>query len=291
MSGNVADRIEGSYNIGRSRLLSGKPYESLRFYAKAMQLSLNEQIIESVLNSIDRLAVHDQLLGYDWIRKLLLIGLAAKYPATGSGKVALEQVKKIASKPYHLLKGPIVIVAGGCSSEVEAQMRNYQGLILEAFRDLKGTIISGGTTSGISGLIGEAQQTYPNTIRTVGYVPKTKTDFLDKRYNEIRFTDGEKFSPIEPLQYWIDILASGIKSSDVKLLGIDGGRISAIEYRTALALGAQVAIVKGSGMEADKLLLDNDWNNSKNLISMPNDPKTVWAVIQTKTKGSHKSEV
>jgi len=49
-----------------------------------------------------------------------------------------------------------------------------------------------------------------------------------------------------------------------------------------LALGAQVAVVKGSGMEADKLFLDDDWNKSKNLISMTNDPVTVWAFIQAR---------
>ena len=50
---------------------------------------------------------------------------------------------------------------------------------------------------------------------------------------------------MEPLQYWIDIVGSGIKAGSVKLLGINGGKISAIEYRIAIAFGAQVAIIKG----------------------------------------------
>lgn len=280
MSDNAADKVKGSYKMGMSCLLSGKPYESLSFYAKAIQISLNERVIEAALNSIDKLTVHSQLLGFDWVRKLLLIGLAAKFPTTDAGKATFEQVKKIASTPYQPLENPVVIVAGGCSSEVEAQMRTYQGLIFEAFHDFKGTIISGGTTSGISGLVGEAQQKYPNTIRSVGYVPKTKTDLMDKRYSEIRFTDGEKFSPIEPLQYWVDIITSGNTPSGVKLLGINGGRISALEYRVALALGAHVAIVRGSGLEADKLLSDNEWNSSGNLVTVPNDSMSVWAFIR-----------
>jgi hypothetical protein len=285
MSGNTKQTPLAVYENCKAYLLSGEPHESLRACAKALQISLKEQDVELAFNSINGLAEHDQLPGYDWVRKLLLIGLAAKFSEADDENAALDQVKQFASTPYQPLKGPIVVVAGGCSSEVEDQMRTYQELILETFRDFKGTIISGGTTSGISGLIGEAQQKYQNTIRTVGYVPKTKTDLVDKRYSEIRFTDSEKFSPIEPLQYWIDIIASGIKSSDVKLLGINGGRISAIEYRIALALGAHVAIVKGSGLEADKLLLDNDWNNSKNLIPVSNDPATVWPFIQARTKG------
>lgn len=266
---------------GKSCLLSGEPYESLGAYAKALQISLKEQDVKLALNTINELTNQEQLIGYDWIRKLLQIGLAVKFPATNGGAAALEQLKELASTNYQPLEEPIIIVAGGCSVDVESQMRNYRGFILDVFREFKGTIISGGTTAGISGLIGEAQRKSPITVRTVGYVPKPKTDLIDKRYREIRFTDGEKYSPLEPLQYWIDIIASGIKSVDVKLLGINGGRISSFEYRIALALGAQVVIIQDSGMEADKLLLDKDWNLSKNLISLPADSNKTQKFIKT----------
>jgi hypothetical protein len=268
------------YEQGKSYLLSGEPYESLRYYAKALQISLKEQEIELARNSINALPKRDELLGYEWVQKLLLIGLACKFPEADAGKAALDQIKQVASKPHHRLEKPIFIVAGRCSVDVEAQMHPYKVFILETFGNFKGTIISGGTISGVSGLIGEVQQKYPSAVRTVGYVPKTETDLLDKRYSEIRFTDGETFSPIEPLQYWIDIIASGLKSLDIKLLGINGGRISAIEYRLALALGARVAIVKGSGMEADKLLSDSDWNASGNLGILSNDSLSAWAFIR-----------
>jgi hypothetical protein len=274
------DKIEGAYKIGRSCLLLGKPYESLSFYAKALQESLNEPVIEAAIDSIDKVAVRNKLLSHDWVKKLLLIGLVSKFPTTAAGSAALEQIKKLASRNYQSFEGPIVIVGGGCSSEVETQMRSYQGLLLDAFRNFWGTIISGGTTSGISGIIGEVQHEYPNKIRTVGYVPSNKTDLIDTRYSEIRFTSGGEFSPIEPLQYWIDIFASGINSEDVKLLGINGGRISALEYRMALAFGARVAIVQGSGKEAETLPLDNDWKNATNLFPVPNDSRTVQLFIE-----------
>ena len=65
-----------------------------------------------------------------------------------------------------------------------------------------GTIISGGTTAGISGLIGDIQELHPDTVTTVGYLPaaipkKDKTDF---RYQEIRKTEGAHFSVRQPLQ-------------------------------------------------------------------------------------------
>ena len=157
-------------------------------------------------------------------------------------------------------------------------------LILEAFRGFKGTIVSGGTTSGVSGLIGDVQQTYSNTIQTVGYVPKGKAESIDKRYTEIWFTDGNNFSPTELLQYWIDILASDIRVSDVKFLGINGGRISALEYKIALAFGASVGIIQNSGMEADRLLSDREWNTSTNLLTLTKDPKDCYSFIQTALK-------
>jgi hypothetical protein len=259
------------YEQGKAYLLSGEPYESLRVYVNTLQITHKEQDLEEAFNAINSVSNHERMLGYEWVRELLLIGLAVKFPMTDAGKAAFEQIKKIASKPNHHLEEPIVIVAGGCSTEVEAKMQTYKSFILETFRDFNGIIISGGTSAGVSGLIGQVQQNYPKSVQTIGYVPNKKIALVDKRYSQIRFTKGEKFSPIEPLQYWIDILASGIMPAKVKVLGINGGRISSLEYRMALAFGAQVAIVKDSGMEADKLLLDPNWNTNKDLIPISTD--------------------
>ena len=272
------------FEHGISCLLSGKPYESLRAYAKALQTSIAVQDIEVALNSINELTNHDQITGYEWIQRFLLIGLAVKFPTTDCGENAFEQLKKIASINCQPLKEPIVIVTGGCSVEVEAQMRTFQKLILESFRGFSGTIVSGGTTSGISGLIGEVQQKYPNSVRTVGYFPKAQQDLVDKRFCEIRLIESKNFSPMEPLQYWIDIIALGFKANSVKLLGINGGKISAIEYRIAIAFGAKVAIIKGSGMEADKILLDKKWSSSKDLVPMTTDSNKIQVFIQAGTK-------
>ncbi len=274
------------YDIGRFYLFLGKPYESLSAYAKAIQVSLNDWVIEAALRSIDRLAVvKSQLTGYEWVKRLLLIGLSCKFPESVAGKTALNKAKKLASTRHERLSGAIVIVAGGVSSEVELQMLTYQGLMLEAFWDFKGTIISGGTISGISGLIGQVQEKYASTIKTVGYIPKpTKAALIDKRYCQIRFTEGENFSPTEPLQYWIDLVDSGINCNDVKLLGINGGIISSIEYKIALALGASTAIIEDGKMEKETLFSDKNWNTLKNFVPMLNDSLTAWAFVQSGAK-------
>ncbi len=182
---------------------------------------------------------------------------------------------------YKRITSPVVIVAGGCDASVEYQIEGYQQLLLEAFKGFRGTIICGGTTAGISGVVGKVGTEYADTIRTIGYVPRLlPADVsVDTRYSEIRYTEGDNFSVLEPLQYWIDIIASGIPLSRVKLLGLNGSTIAALEYKITLALGAYVGVVRGSGGEATKLLEDGAWGKSKTLVSLPADVMTIRAFI------------
>jgi len=266
------------YDIGKFYLFLGKPYESFAAYAKAVQLSTAEFMIDTSLKSLDRLTiVKNELKGHEWVRRLLLVGRATKFPTDE----ATEEVKKLASLEHNLITSPVVIVAGGCDASVEQQMQSYCRLMVKAFQDFKGTIISGGTTAGISGLVGEVMENYPDAIQTIGYVPgQTPAEVsIDKRYSEIRYTEGEDFSPLEALQYWVDLIAGGVHPSQIKLLGINGCNIAAAEYRIALALGAYVAIIEESGREAAKLLSDNDWSTSERLMVLPNDGIIVRAFI------------
>jgi len=274
------------YDTGKFYLFLGKPYESLAAYAKAIQVSTTSFMIETSLASLDRIAtVRDALPGYEWARRLLLIGLAVKFPASEATKEAMKQVKKLVSAKYKTIPSPVIIVAGGCDISIEQQIQGYRQVIIEGFKDFKGTVISGGTTAGVGSLVAEIGSRYPDAIKTIGYIPRRLTAGVKKgsRYNEIHRTEGDGFSPLEPLQYWIDIIASDIPSSQVKLLGINGGTISAAEYRMALSLGAQVAILKGSGGEAAKLVVDDDWGTSEMLVQLPADAMTIRAFIGSGT--------
>jgi len=264
------------YDMGEFYLLLGKPYESLAAYAKAVQLSIADWMIDTSLGFLEKLAiVRDALPGYEWVQKLLLVGQAVKFRTDE----AIERVKKLVSSGHKQIPGPVVIVAGGGDINVEQQMQDYRQLVLEAFGDFKGTIISGGTTTGVSGVVGDAGQKYGDGILTIGYVPRKPPATIDKRYSEIRYTKDGGFSILESLQSWIDLITSGIYPPQVKLLGINGGAIAAAEYRIALALGAHVAIIKDSGREAAKLLQDNDWGTSKMLVNLPADGMTLRAFI------------
>jgi tetratricopeptide (TPR) repeat protein len=270
------------YDMGKFYLLLGMAHESLAAYAKAVQLSTAGWMIDTSLGSLEKLAfVQDKLPGYEWARRLLLLGLAAKFPTDKAGKEAMEKVKKLVSAERKPIPAPVVVVAGGCNRGVEQQMQGYRQLMLKAFRDFKGTIISGGTIAAVGKVVAEILSKYPDAIKTIGYIPRRLPAGVrkDSRYAEIRRTEGDGFSPLEPLQYWIDLIASGIPPSEVRLLGINGGTISAAEYRIALALGGQVAVLESGGGEAAKLVADSDWANSKALLRLPADAMTIAAFL------------
>ena len=169
----------------------------------------------------------------------------------------------------------VMIVAGGCDASVEAKISDYAGMFAKAFSGFQGTIVSGGTTAGISGLVGDLR--FPQgRVHRVAYLQTSlpESDARHSGYDRIRSVKGEAYSPLGPVQTWVDILAAGIHPKDVRVLGVNGGRLSAFEYRLALALGATVGVVSGSGREADAILHDPYWGNHPQLLPLPPDAMT-----------------
>ena len=112
MSGNRVNNSLALYDVGMSYLLSGEPLESIKAYAKALQVNLELQDVDNALDSIGKIASNKEVIGCDWIKKLLLTNLAAKFSEMDAGKTALQHLKKLVSKPYYPFESPVVIVAG-----------------------------------------------------------------------------------------------------------------------------------------------------------------------------------
>src|SRR5262249_13443021 len=155
------------------------------------------------------------------VRLLLFLGAAAKFPFPSH----LSRLDAYTSQDDTVIAGPVVIVAGGTDSDVEKRLKEYQGLLLDAFDGYQGTIVSGATTGGISGLVGAVPRHYPARVTAIGYLPSQLPEDanVDSGYGEIRRTEGGGFSAREPLQYWADLIAAGVDPKSVKLLGINGG--------------------------------------------------------------------
>jgi ppGpp synthetase/RelA/SpoT-type nucleotidyltranferase/8-oxo-dGTP pyrophosphatase MutT (NUDIX family) len=214
--------------------------------------------------------------------RLLLVARQARFPH----REFQNQLRTLATRGASLIKNPVVIVAGGCDPAHASEMAKYRKLLREGFRDFAGTVISGGTRQGISGLVGELGKAASGRIRTIGYLPAALptdgTAEVDRRYSERCRTDGEaEFSLLEPLQNWIDLLVAGIPPADVCVLGINGGPIAALEYRVAWALGGSVAVVRDSGREAAKLESAIDANEFEGMLVLPEDPLSVRAFLRT----------
>ena len=172
---------------------------------------------------------------------------------------------------------PVVFVAGGCDKSVEQKIREYRSLLGTAFQDFRGTICSGGTKAGISGLVGDLVPTAGGKIDKISYLPKgTETHAA----YQVHFTAPGEFSAMEPLQNWIDLLYSETKPAEVRLLGINGGEISGFEFRMAVAFGAKVGVIPDSGRAASELLEDEDWHGTPGLLTLPFDCQTVRVFVE-----------
>ncbi len=128
---------------------------------------------------------------------------------------------------------PVLILVGTCKKECGEAWGDFLQTLEEKLSTFSGRVISGGTCVGICAELGRLSDETARKKRkwiSVGYLPRnTSVDLMDNRYDELIFTDGQTFSEIEPLQYWTDILASGISPKEVGFIRYGGGKISEYE--------------------------------------------------------------
>ncbi|MGP1345453.1 MAG: RyR domain-containing protein [Phycisphaerales bacterium] len=239
-------------------------------------------------------------------------------PRVGSLRVGLECVQRLLELLCSLEGGgsaadssaegapaldqrPIVIVAGACGSMDELGGDAGEALLTSALRDFGGTIISGGTDSGISGIIGRVAALSSaedpsgtdgdrlgagaSTMRAIGYLPPQSEvvahgDRIDSRYSQLIHVIPEEpgpplYSPLAPIRVWSDLLRAGVSPGDVRLLGLGGGDVSGFEYRLALAVRATVGILDDPSLPASGILSDHRWNSERGLVRMIADPDTI----------------
>lgn len=300
------------YDIGLFQMLLGKSYESLSALAlgvlKSDALSMVDfslKRIERIGDAMDGNGPGDLNRSVKWAHRLLLLaavvksrqikgqeiesskssegGVQADYSAF-AGSVKQLQTKAFDGKATDL---PVRIVAGGCHSQVERKLQEYGAILKTAFKGYDGIVISGGTRSGIAGLVGDLPST-AEQMRKLAYSPSSfvQDDVEAHPAYDIFEIEGEDFSPLEPLQGWIDLLAKGVDPAQVRLLGINGGKIASFEFRLALAMGATVGVVRESGRAALEILSDPDWKDAPGLIQLPSDPQTIREFIQAKPSRS-----
>jgi hypothetical protein len=252
-----------AFDEGKLLALIGQTMPSLNAHLRAILASSGPHAIETSLRSLERVVdATGAGTSVDLAARLLRLAYAARFGGRERADAA----------PEPIAIPPAVIIAGNSSDVLHGETVARVEAIAQALEGFGGTLISGGTTSGVSFLAGELTAMLPR-LQSVGYVPAVVgAEFaVDQRYSRIRRTDGNDFGPAEPLAYWSDLLAGGIAPAQVAVLAIGGGEIAAFEYRLALALGGWVGVLRETGHEAAQLLADPVWSASRRLFEVPND--------------------
>jgi len=180
----------------------------------------------------------------------------------------------------------VMIIAGKSSPYSAEETKKYMPFLEKTLGSFRGTVISGGTDSGLPGLVGtvtaKMKASKSKEYRLVGYLPGKVSGGhrKNKAYDTFITTGGGDFSFLEVLAYWSDIINfNRLPAENVLLLGIDGGVISELEYKFAISMGARVVLLQDSGGAAGNVLLQRRWGNQPNLIVLPPDPDTLWALV------------
>jgi hypothetical protein len=262
-------------------------YQALYTLARAISLTHDPRILHDALAALKRLHSLDQnLVAAEWGRRALLLAVSVRFH---NGGIRLHDDLKPTNDPdlarylqTHSKSAdpdsrrPVLIVAGGCDPKHEGSLKAYSAELDYALKDFRGTVICGGTTQGISGIIGKILKANRRRLTGIGYLPSSlepsKSVTIDSRYKFLPPTDGkDEFTPLEPIQGWVDLLSAGIHPQDVTLLGVNGGKVAGFEYHMASTLGADVGIVEESGRVADDLALQQGQPGNEGIRFLPAD--------------------
>jgi ppGpp synthetase/RelA/SpoT-type nucleotidyltranferase len=273
------------FTMARCRLLLGENSACLCAYAKAIEVVLRrdtcvpQRMLSEEIQIVECLSrIKPSISG----QVLVLLHLA-RWQAGFSGSEdshAWLLKKRLRRKPF---KAPVLLVVGGAEFMPRHKVPSYYSYLFESLEHFEGTVVSGGTTSGIPGVVGNVTKTLKDQgsqcYELLTYLPKElppKTG-VHPSYTVAGRTPENDFSERELIACWCDLLLSGIEPQKIVVLGINGGHIADFEYRLALAFGAKVGVMRDSGRAAAALLADPDWQGSRNLCELPEDPLVVWA--------------
>jgi len=276
------------FTAGRLSLLLEDATAALEWYARGLCHCRSEMAcvpgdaIENELAYVRR--IHFGLTPppeHERVTHLLLLARAFRSPAPA----VIDQVKHMASADASKVKAPVLAVAGGAASLPADQIPHIQAILKSALDPFAGTVIAGGTTSGVPGCVGfvsaELATDGRKQFQLVGYTARhfPSDGPPDGRYDLIVKGDETGFSADQILRGWADLLTIGVEPGEVRVLGFGGGPLSALEYRIALAFGATVGVTMNSGGAADALIADGLWATVRELLPLPYDAATIRAFV------------
>jgi len=289
------------FELAQFQLVRKETVDAIESLCSGLVLTDDPSVKKPLFDRITALAARKlQIPGLRWTRDILALSMSepGKLHSHLAGRSGPSRLVSGTRPPAIQPEKPVVILAGGCDPAEESRIAGYREKLLAAFRDFEGTIISGGTKQGVSGLGGDIIAAAGRKRAVKGAcclpwnLPSDGSADRDRRYGatyrirediERHHDTGQfpdPFLPTQPIESWIDLFAHGFKPKDVKLIGIDGGTISRIEFRLAAALGAQVAVIRGSGRAADEIADAYDAPGNEKIMLLPNDGETLHEFVR-----------
>ena len=247
------DRPWSFFDLAKFELFLGEDEECVASCAAAVATSSAAYMLHTTIRSFGRIrAACETMSGYLWALELFELGQRARF-----------------DEPDRPTDARAWVLVGGSSAEGRGRIGAHREALIEAFEGAEGVLVSGGTAQGVSALAADVSAAVDG-VRAVGYLPSSLPANVteDDRYDDLVRTGGERFSPLEPLTYWRALLDDGIAASEVGVVAIGGGRLTALEIRIALALGARVGVVAESGGAGSALTGDPTWGTSGRLVEL-----------------------
>jgi len=211
-------------------------------------------------------------------------------------KICKNPEAKVNLEIYHdqniSIVGNVLIIAGKSESLDDIHQQEYENYIHNTLRDFEGTVISGGTNTGLPGIVGKLTAKHAKTddvkYALLGYLPANLPYNVTRGigYDKYVTSNTRTFSFLDVFKYWIDILFSEIPFENILVFGITGKTISELEYFFALSLGINVALIDKSGGAVDNILQNPIWEHESNLLILPPDSDTLWALVNQNHKTS-----
>jgi hypothetical protein len=207
------------------------------------------------------------------------LALRSGQPGAGLDAFSLKETLLAHYHPEAGIRPEVIILAGKGGRLSRKQKEEWAPFLHQMLSGFEGTVISGGTNSGIPGLAGEMALTYleqgKKAFNLIGYLPEKLPDGAGRSpgYDQFMTSPAQAFSLEDILNYWVDILFHGIIPEHVLLAGMDGGPLALSEYRLALSLGAKVTLLKDSGGSVKKFREDPYWSTLPNLMLVGGEGK------------------
>ncbi len=251
------DRNKALAALGRFHLLRSEWEEAGQAYARLISNVTTPEILSAEEAWLERYAriPGDHFMAVHIIQLVRAMKLA-------------RRVQGLSRKPASDKKA--LIVAGTSAPEKVSVLKPFRHAVIQAVSAFKGVVIGGGTNSGVSGMVGEAFEKGNPQGSLVGFLPGKLFPgvSIHPAYHKVVRGKLPDFGLESVLQYWEYLLDQGIVPEDVRVLGLGGGAISRFEYDFAVALGATVGLVRGSGREADRILTGDFWGPEGSIVEL-----------------------